>query len=99
MSTRRDGYATREYAHTQPHTALLSTAELLGIDASSILAWLGILRNKNKHANITEKDARARLREIDSPRSVAGSAFASLMKEDFLTTALECATSVKGHGQ
>ena len=44
---RRDGYATREYAHTQPHTALLSTAELLGIDASSILAWLGILRNKN----------------------------------------------------
>ena len=44
-------------------------------------------------------DARARLREIDSPRSVAGSVFASLMKEDFLTTALECATSVKGHGQ
>ncbi len=88
----------RENTHTNSRTALLSTAELLGIDASSILAWLGILRNKNKHAN-TEKDARARLREIDSPRSVAGSVFASLMKEEFLTTALECATSVKGHGQ
>ena len=45
----RDAAMRRENTQTHSRTALLSTAELLGIDASSILAWLGILRRKNKH--------------------------------------------------